>query len=167
MIATGAWSSRLSSDLECPIPIEQGKGYSVTMSRPDPCPRHPLLFPEHRVGVSPFEHGYRLGSMMEFAGFDTSIPARRIQQLQDSASHYLASPSSVGELQTWYGWRPMTWDSLPIIGRTPRLENVYLATGHNMLGMSLATATGKLIAELMSGQSTHIDPAPFSPQRFL
>ena len=167
VIATGAWSSRLSSELECPIPIEQGKGYSVTMSRPDPCPRYPMLFPEHRVGVSPFEHGYRLGSMMEFAGFDTSIPARRIQQLQDSASHYLASPSSVGELQTWYGWRPMTWDSLPIIGRTPRLENVYLATGHNMLGMSLATATGKLIAELMSGHSPHIDPAAFAPQRFL
>ncbi len=167
VIATGAWSSRLSSELECPIPIEQGKGYSVTMSRPDPCPRYPMLFPEHRVGVSPFEHGYRLGSMMEFAGFDTSIPARRIQQLQDSASHYLAAPSSVGELQTWYGWRPMTWDSSPIIGRTPRLENVYLATGHNMLGMSLATATGKLIAELMSGHSPHIDPAAFSPQRFL
>ena len=167
VIATGAWSSRLSSELECPIPIEQGKGYSVTMSRPDPCPRYPMLFPEHRVGVSPFEHGYRVGSMMEFAGFDTSIPARRIQQLQNSASHYLGSPVSVGELQTWYGWRPMTWDSLPIIGRTPRLENVYLATGHNMLGMSLATATGKLIAELMFGHSPHIDPAPFSPQRFL
>jgi D-amino-acid dehydrogenase len=61
----------------------------------------------------------------------------------------------------------MTWDSLPIIGRTPRLENVYLATGHNMLGMSLATATGKLIAELMSGRPPHLDPAAFSPQRFL
>ena len=174
VIATGAWSSRLSSELECPIPIEQGKGYSVTMSRPDPCPSYPMLFPEHRVGVSPFEHGYRLGSMMEFAGFDTSIPARRIQQLQDSGSHYLASPSPasgtaspVGKLETWYGWRPMTWDSLPIIGRTPKLENVYLATGHNMLGMSLATATGKLIAELISHRAPHIDPAAFSPQRFL
>ena len=167
VIATGAWSSRLSADLECPIPIEQGKGYSVTMPRPDPCPRQPMLFPEHRVGVSPFEHAYRLGSMMEFAGFDTTIPAHRIQQLQDSASHYLVSPSSVGELQTWYGWRPMTWDSLPIVGRTPRLQNVYLATGHNMLGMSLATATGKLIAELISGSPPHLDPAAFSPRRFL
>jgi len=167
VIATGAWSSRLSTELECPIPIEQGKGYSVTMSRPTPCPLYPMLFPEHRVGVSPFEQGYRLGSMMEFAGFDSSIPAHRIQQLRDSASHYLTASSPTGELQTWYGWRPMTWDSLPIIGRTPRLANAYLATGHNMLGMSLATATGKLIAELMAGQSTHIDAGPFSPQRFL
>jgi D-amino-acid dehydrogenase len=167
VIATGAWSSLLSSELECPIPIEQGKGYSVTMARPSPCPRYPMLFPEHRVGVSPFDQGYRLGSMMEFAGFDSSIPARRIQQLHDAAAHYLASPAPTGTLQTWYGWRPMTWDSLPIIGRTPRLQNVFLATGHNMLGMSLATATGKLIAELMAGRMTHIDPTAFSPQRFL
>ncbi len=167
VIATGAWSSRLSSELECPIPIEPGKGYSVTMPRPDPCPRDPMLFPEHRVAVSPFEHGYRLGSMMEFAGFDDSIPAHRIQQLQDSAAHYLTSRPQAGELQTWYGWRPMTWDSLPIIGRTPRLDNVFLATGHNMLGMSLATSTGKLIAELISGSPPHLDPIAYSPQRFL
>jgi D-amino-acid dehydrogenase len=166
VFATGAWSPRLSSDLECPIPVEPGKGYSVTMSRPDPCPRYPMLFPEHRVGVSPFEKGYRLGSMMEFAGYDTTIPPDRIRQLQDSATPYLAVPSPCGTLQTWYGWRPMTWDSLPIIGRVPKLQNAYLATGHNMLGLSLAAATGKLIAELIGGRVPHIDPAPYSPERF-
>lgn len=166
VFATGAWSPRLSSELECPIPIEQGKGYSVTMARPDPCPRHPMLFPEHRVGVSPFEAGYRLGSMMEFSGYDTTIPPRRIQQLQDSARSYLVAASSGETLETWYGWRPMTWDSLPIIGRAPKLQNAYLATGHNMLGLSLAAATGKLIAELIDGRVPHIDPAAYSPQRF-
>jgi D-amino-acid dehydrogenase len=60
----------------------------------------------------------------------------------------------------------MTWDSLPIIGRTPRLSNAYLATGHNMLGLSLATATGKLIAEIIQDQPTHIDATAFSPDRF-
>jgi D-amino-acid dehydrogenase len=167
VIATGAWSSQLSSALQCPIPIEQGKGYSVTMDRPQTCPRHPMLFPEHRVGVSPFATGYRLGSMMEFAGFDTSIPPARIQQLQESSRPYLVAAPAHGEQRTWYGWRPMTWDSLPIIGRVPKLENVWLATGHNMLGLSLATATGKLIAELVEHQVPHIDPAPFSPDRFL
>ena len=78
IFATGAWSAQLSAMLECRIPIEPGKGYSVTMSRPAPCPRHPILFPEHKVGVSPFEQGCRLGSMMEFVGYDSSIPARRI-----------------------------------------------------------------------------------------
>jgi D-amino-acid dehydrogenase len=167
VFALGGWSPRIAKELECPIPIEQGKGYSVTMHRPDPCPVHPMLFPEHRIGVSPFADGYRLGSMMEFAGYDTSIPARRIQQLHDSAKPYLVSPSGAGPEETWYGWRPMTWDSLPIIGPTPRLANAFLATGHNMLGMSLATATGKLVAEMMEGVSPHLDPAPFSPRRFL
>jgi D-amino-acid dehydrogenase len=166
VFAAGAWSTRMSSELGCAIPVEPGKGYSVTMSRPDPCPRYPMLFPEHRVGVSPFAEGYRLGSMMEFAGYDTTIPPRRIQQLQDSAAPYLDVPSPCVALETWYGWRPMTWDSLPIIGRVPKLHNAYLATGHNMLGLSMAAATGKLIAELIGGRVPHIDAAPYSPQRF-
>jgi D-amino-acid dehydrogenase len=166
VFAMGAWSPRLASELECPIPIEQGKGYSVTMPRPDPCPRYPMLFPEHRIGVSPFETGFRLGSMMEFAGYDATIPPHRIQQLQDSAEPYLVAAPPAGAIETWYGWRPMTWDSLPIIGRVPKLQNAYLATGHNMLGLTLATATGKLIAELIDGRPPHMDPAAYSPRRF-
>lgn len=166
VIAAGALSARLSTMLGCRIPIEPGKGYSVTMERPTVCPKYPMLFPEHRVGVSPFEHGYRLGSMMEFVGFDTSIPKHRIQLLRDSAVPYLIDPIGPGRPETWYGWRPMTWDSLPIIGAIPQLSNAYLATGHNMLGMSLATSTGRLISELMLQQPPHIDPTPFSPKRF-
>src|SRR5262249_40642794 len=101
-----------------------------------------------------------------FAGYDDSIPARRIQQLHDSANHYLVSPLPLGHCQTWFGWRPMTWDSLPIIGPAPRLTNAYLATGHNMLGLSLAAATGKLIAGMITDHPPHIDPSPYSPARF-
>ena len=125
-----------------------------------------MLFPEHKVGVTPFEDGYRLGSMMEFTGFDTSIPERRIRQLRESAKPYLVEPFTEDVHERWYGWRPMTWDSLPIIGRTPQLTNAFLATGHNMLGLSLAPATGKLIAELMQDQPSHIDADAFSPARF-
>ena len=125
-----------------------------------------MLFPEHKVGVSPFDQGFRLGSMMEFTGYDTSIPKHRIQQLRDSARPYLRASVDGEAKETWYGWRPMTWDSLPIIGPTPRFDNAFLATGHNMLGLSLAPSTGRLIAELITGESTHIDVSPFSPQRF-
>lgn len=166
VFAAGAWSPLLSKELECPIPIEQGKGYSVTMTRPDPCPAHPMLFPEHRVGVSPFDDGYRLGSMMEFAGYDTTIPEHRIRQLRESAEPYLRSPFTNTTLETWYGWRPMTWDSLPIIGRVPKLQNAFLATGHNMLGVSLAPATGRLVSELMAERTPHLDPQAFLPSRF-
>ncbi|WP_437185306.1 NAD(P)/FAD-dependent oxidoreductase [Planctomicrobium sp. SH668] len=166
VFAAGAMSSKLATMLNCRIPVQPGKGYSVTMSKPNPAPSVPMLFPEHRVGVSPFDNGYRLGSMMEFCGFDDSIPDRRIQQLRRSAEPYLHTPYTTGESQAWCGWRPMTWDSLPIIGAVPKLQNSYLATGHNMLGMSLATATGKLIREIMDRTTTHIDAKPFSPSRF-
>ena len=166
VFAVGAWSSEWSKQLQCRLPIQPGKGYSVTMERPDKAPRHPILFPEHKVGVSPFEDGFRLGSMMEFSGYDTSIPPRRIQQLRDSARPYLTASVDGEAVETWYGWRPMTWDSLPIIGATPELENAHLATGHNMLGLSLAPSTGRLIAEMITKQSGHIDAAPFSPERF-
>ena len=166
VLAVGAWSGPLAKQIGLRLPIEPGKGYSVTMVRPEPCPVHPMLFPEHKVGVTPFADGYRLGSMMEFAGFDETIPERRITQLKRSAEPYLRSPHTESETARWYGWRPMTWDSLPIIGPAPNLSNVTVATGHNMLGMSLATGTGKLVAEMLSGDDPHLDVSAFSPSRF-
>lgn len=136
------------------------------MERPDLCPQYPMLFPQHRVGVTPFEGAYRLGSMMEFVGFDTSIPEARIQQLRYSAEPYLIEPHTEKVIETWYGWRPMTWDSLPVIGRSPTLENTFFATGHNMLGLSLAPATGRLLSELVQGVTPHLDTRAFSPSRF-
>lgn len=166
VFATGAWSSRLADELGCRLPVQPGKGYSVTTQRPERCPRYPILFPEHKVGVTPFDDGYRIGSMMEFAGFDESIPPQRIAQLRASADVYLTAAATQAQEETWFGWRPMTWDSLPIIGPVPGSEQCFLAVGHNMVGMSMAAATGKLIAEMVQGQSTHIDASAFSPARF-
>ena len=166
VFAMGAWSKRWARDLGCAIPIQPGKGYSVTFARPEHAPNYPTLFPEHKVGVSPFTDALRLGSMMEFAGYDTSIPHARIQQLRDSARPYLICDVDGNATDTWFGWRPMTWDSLPIIGLAGDLANGYLATGHNMLGLSLAASTGRLIAELVTHSEPHIDPQPYSPKRF-
>ena len=167
VFATGAWSSTLAEDLECNIPVEPGKGYSVTMSRPEIMPTHPLLIPEKRIGVTPFESGYRIASMMEFAGFDTSIPDFRIRQLQDSARPYLKNPTGPTVEETWYGWRPMTWDSLPIVGWVPNLDNALLATGHNMLGLTLAPVTGRIVADLVSERPSDLPVDAISPARFL
>jgi len=70
------------------------------------------------------------------------------------------------EEERWYGWRPMTWDSLPIIGRVPTLDNAVVAAGHNMIGLALAPATGKLVAEILMEREPHIPAAAFSPDRF-
>jgi D-amino-acid dehydrogenase len=166
VVACGAWTSRRNAELGCRLPIQPGKGYSLTMPRPAQCPSVPLLFDEHRVAVTPMQSGYRLGSIMEFAGYDESLAAGKLEMLRRGASHYLREPLGQGEQEPWYGWRPMTPDSLPIIGRAPALENVFVAAGHNMLGVSMAPATGKLIAELIGARPPHLDPSPYATTRF-
>lgn len=166
LFACGAWSPQLKQHIGCKLPIQPGKGYSITMPRPQVCPRIPLIFPEHRVAVTPMLSGYRLGSIMEFTGYDESIRPDRLQLLRRGAAAYLKEPYCEPELSTWYGWRPMTYDSLPIIDRTPRWGNAWLATGHNMLGLSMAPATGRLIAEMIQGETPHVDPTPYSVSRF-
>lgn len=166
VVAAGAWTPRLKLDLGCRIPIQPGKGYSITMPRPARAPTTPLIFEEHHVAVTPMQSGYRLGSIMEFAGYDDSLRREMLELLTRGASHYLLEPMAEPVVEKWFGWRPMTYDSTPIIGRSPALANVTLAAGHNMLGISMAPATGKLVAELLTGATPHIDPAPYSPARF-
>jgi D-amino-acid dehydrogenase len=136
------------------------------MPRPAVCPTHPLIFEEHRVAVTPFASGYRLGSTMEFAGYDDSLNRSRLSILTDAAKLYLKEPLAEPVLEEWWGWRPMTYDGLPIIDRAPAAANVLIAAGHNMLGLSMAPATGKLVCEMLGGAKTHIDPAPYSLGRF-
>lgn len=166
IIATGALTPLLEDHLGCKIPIQPGKGYSLTMPRPAQCPTHPMIFPEVKVAVTPFQSGYRLGSTMEFSGYNTSLNQRRLEALKEGAAKYLHEPYCDPVEEQWYGWRPMTYDGVPIISQAPVAKNVFIAAGHNMLGLSMAPATGKLIAELVVGDSPHIDPAPYDVRRF-
>ena len=166
IIATGALTPQLSDELGWRAPIEPGKGYSITMPRPKTCPEIPVIFPETRVGVTPFESDYRLGSIMEFAGYDESLNPKRYGLLLKGAEDYLREPRFEPDENIWYGWRPMTNDSIPIIGPCPGRKKVILATGHNMLGLSMATATGKLVMEMVTDSKPHIPLAPYSAERF-
>jgi D-amino-acid dehydrogenase len=167
VIATGAWTPLLNRELGCRVPIQPGKGYSITMPRPAVCPTVPLIFEEHHVAVTPFRSGYRLGSTMEFAGYDVTTNRQRLAILTDAAKLYLRDPLAEPVQEEWWGWRPMTYDGLPIIDRAPAAGNVLIAAGHNMLGLSMAPATGKLVAELLSGDQPHIDPGPYALGRFV
>jgi D-amino-acid dehydrogenase len=166
VFATGALTPRWAGQLGCRIPIQPGKGYSITMPRPARCPSVPLIFDEHRVGVTPMRSGYRIGSTMEFAGYDTSLNRHRLELLKEAARRYLHEPFGEPVEEEWYGWRPMTYDGKPIIDRSPTLANVLIAAGHNMLGLSMAPGTGRLVAELLEGQKPHVDPTPYSVKRF-
>jgi D-amino-acid dehydrogenase len=166
VVATGAWTPQLNRELGCRIPIQPGKGYSITMPRPERCPSVPLIFEEHRVAVTPMRSGYRLGSTMEFAGYDATLNPERLNLLRDAAAHYLQEPTAEPIVEEWFGWRPMTPDGLPVIDRSPALNNVLIAAGHNMLGLSMAPATGRLVSELLAERAAHINAAPYSIGRF-
>lgn len=157
VLATGALTPRFQKQIGCKVPIQPGKGYSITMARPALCPSTPMIFEQHRVAITPFRSGYRIGSTMELAGYDSSINRSRLDLLRESAALYLHEPECAPVEFEWYGWRPLTYDDLPIIDHAPRWENVLVAAGHGMLGLSMGMSTGKMIDEIIRGESTHID----------
>jgi D-amino-acid dehydrogenase len=166
VLAAGAETPNFRQQLGCRIPIQPGKGYSITMRRSGTPPSMPLIFAEHHVAVTPWNSGVRIGSTMEFAGYDVTMNRRRIDLFKRAAIEYLAEPPNGPIEEEWYGWRPMTYDDLPCIGRAPKLQNVIVCAGHGMIGMATATASGKLAAELASGITPHINPSPFALNRF-
>jgi D-amino-acid dehydrogenase len=167
IVATGAWSPLLAKTTGlAKLPIQPGKGYSITYDRPSLAPRRPLVLYERSVCVTTWDSGFRLGSTMEFAGYDAKLNRRRLDALERGAREYLHEPVGPVKREEWYGWRPLTFDDLPILGRAPGHAHVWLATGHGMLGVSMSTGTAELMADLICGRTPRIDPAPYSIGRF-
>jgi len=166
LFALGPWSSSMMKSIGIDLPIQPGKGYSNTYTRPVIAPRRPNVLKERSVCVTTWGSGYRLGSTMEFSGYDACLNRRRLDVLERGASEYLQEAVGPLKLEEWYGWRPMTWDDLPILGATPNYKNAWLATGHGMLGVSMSAVTGHLLADLICRRTPIIDPLPYSVQRF-
>lgn len=166
VLALGAWSPRLGSKLGLHLPMQPGKGYSITYSRPENCPSIPLTLNEVSVCVTSWGSGFRLGSTMEFSGYDKRLNKARLAALERGAALYLREPTGPQVEEQWWGWRPMSVDELPIIGPSSRWSNLILATGHGMMGMSMSAATGELVASLCFGPAPVLDPTPYAPSRF-
>ncbi|GAA0708102.1 FAD-dependent oxidoreductase [Dokdonella soli] len=166
VLALGAWSPRLASQLDLRIPIQPGKGYSITYTRPALCPRIPMTLKEPSVCVTAWGSGYRLGSTMEFAGYDTTLNRTRLDALRRGAAAFLREPEGPAVVEEWYGWRPMTPDDLPMLGRAPCVDNLVLATGHGMLGVTMSAGTGQLVSEIVTGSKPSLDLAAFAVDRF-
>lgn len=145
--------------------MEPGKGYSILMRRPAVCPAGPLALAEARVAVTPWKEKLRLAGTLELAGLDLSINRRRVDAILRAGGQYLKNFRAADIEEAWAGLRPLSFDGLPIIGRSSHYENLYLATGHGMLGMTGAAATAHLITNLVMKEKPCIDPAPFSPAR--
>ena len=166
LVALGAWSPEFERMIRMPIPIQPGKGYSITYDRPALAPRRPLVLKERSVCVTAWADGYRLGSTMEFSGYDDHLNRTRLDALERGAGEYLQQPVGAVKREEWCGWRPMTPDDLPLIGRVPGHNNLWLATGHGMMGVGMSAGTGRLVADLVCGRDPAVDPAPYAPARF-
>jgi len=166
VLAAGAWSPEIVRSLKLKLPLQPGKGYSITMERPELCPQIPCYLTEKSVVATPWKSGYRLGGIMELSGINFEIIGRRLQYLRQTAREYLTDALGDPVYEEWVGLRPMSYDDLPVIGWSPAHTNLMLATGHGMIGLSAAPSTGKLVAEMISGHDTHIDPAPYRIERF-
>ncbi|TAN05104.1 MAG: FAD-dependent oxidoreductase [Rhodanobacteraceae bacterium] len=166
LLALGAWTPGVARQLGLKVPIQPGKGYSITTSRPAPCPRRALVLREPSVCVTAWGSGYRLGSTMEFSGYDARLNRTRLDALRRGAAAYLKAPFGAELKEEWWGWRPMCVDEKPLIGPSSRWRNLVLATGHGMLGVSMSAATAELVAALVAGDRPVLDPAPYAPARF-
>jgi D-amino-acid dehydrogenase len=166
VMALGAWSPLLARTLGLRLPMQPGKGYSLTYTRPVHAPRRALVLREPSVCVTTWDSGYRLGSTMEFSGYSEGLNRTRLDALRRGAAAGLHEPEGPELLEEWWGWRPMSVDEIPIIGPSARWSNLLLATAHGMLGVSMSAATGELVAAMLGGIEPPIDAAPYAPARF-
>jgi D-amino-acid dehydrogenase len=168
VLAAGSWSPQVARRLGIRLPMQAGKGYSLTLPNPKQKPHIPCILTEARVAVTPMGDALRFGGTMEIAGMDTSINPARVRGILKSVPQYFPdfSPDDFRNVPAWCGLRPCSPDGLPYVGRFQRFTNLSVATGHAMLGVSLAPITGKLLAEVLSDEPPSIGLEMLSPERY-
>ena len=168
VLTAGSWSAALGKLAGVPLPIQPAKGYSVTLRRPSGWPEMPFMLSESRVAVTPMGDTLRIGGTLELAGMDLTINRRRVDAILNAVSSYLPA-FDIGSheiLETWCGLRPCTPDGLPFLGRVPDTQNLVVAAGHAMIGVSLGPVTGKLVRQIVSVEQTDIDLELLAVDRF-
>ncbi|MGH7951759.1 MAG: NAD(P)/FAD-dependent oxidoreductase [Limisphaerales bacterium] len=168
ILCCGSWSPLLARQLGLKIPIQAGKGYSLTLPRPRQLPQICAIFSEARVAVTPMGSALRFGGTMEMSGLNETISPVRVRSIIEAVPRYYPdfSPADFDGVQPWRGLRPCSPDGLPYIGRAAKFTNLTIAAGHAMMGMSLGPITGKLLAEIISGDKTQFDLTQLTPDRY-
>jgi D-amino-acid dehydrogenase len=166
LLTAGAWTGILTRAFGLSLPLQGGKGYTITIDQPAWQPAHALYLDEARIAVSPYTGELRIGGTMEFSGFNTDVSRGRIEAIRAGAARYLRDWPGGRRETFWAGLRPLTPDGLPVLGRVPGYANVFVATGHGMLGITLAPATAAAMAQLVRTGEADLDLTPFRPDRF-
>jgi len=166
VVAAGAWSKRFCRILGDRVLLDTERGYHLNLDPGDAGEvRRPLCFPEDSFVIAPMQDGIRLTSGEELAGLDAPPDFSRIYRLLPKAREALPGLSD-RVTREWMGRRPSTPDSLPVIGRATKAPRVIYAFGHHHLGMTLGPITGRLVAQIISGQKAEIDLTPYGIERF-
>lgn len=167
VIAAGVACGPLTRELGSPIPVRPGKGYSVDYHHAPTGLKTPVTFEDAHVAVTPLNGMLRIAGTMEFTGIETKIRARRVEAMKRSAAAGFRDwDDTVDHAVPWAGLRPMTPDGLPVVGQLPGVQNVLIASGHGMLGLTLAPSTAKIVASLARGETPAEVVRSINPDRF-
>jgi D-amino-acid dehydrogenase len=166
VLAAGVWSRHLADGLGLSVPLEGAKGYHVELAATEADPRLPVYMHEARVVATPYPGRLRLAGTLELSGLDDSVDARRVQALRESSARHLATLDGREPQRVWRGFRPTPPDGLPLLGRSRRVANLLVATGHAMTGVALAPVTARIVADLVAGRTPGYDLSRMDPDRF-
>ncbi len=167
-LCAGVWSDGMTRGLRVRIPMQPGKGYSMTIEKTPRRPNIAAILVEGRVAVTPMGEGVRIGGTMELAGLRQGVDDNRVRGILKSMARYYPdfTPEDVRGVPVWFGFRPLSPDGLPYLGRTKLYDNLTVAAGHAMVGLSLGPITGKLVSELLSGEPPSIPLTLLDPDRY-
>ena len=164
VIACGAFSKRLTDNLDEKIPLDTERGYHVHFKGCDHLLSRPVIFSNRGFGITPMEQGLRVVGTVEFGGLDNPLSKSRIKNLINNANYMLDGlPEHEDE---WLGFRPSLPDFLPIIGPSKKYKNVFYSFGHHHLGWTLGAISGKIISGMIAEENTNLNLKPYSSLRF-
>lgn len=166
VIAAGAWTAQCARKLDIGLELQPAKGYSITVRTPRGAPRHPVLLSEGKVALMPLGERLRFGGTLELSGLDSAVSGRRVEGILRTVRAVFPRLENTETLEVWSGFRPCTPDGLPFLGRAGTYRNLCIACGHGHIGMGLAPASGKLIAQIVAGVQPEMDLAPFRIGRY-
>jgi D-amino-acid dehydrogenase len=166
VLAAGAWTPRLARTVGVEVPVEAGKGYHLDFEGAETDPRLPVFVRESHLVVTPMAGRLRLTGVLALSGLDQSIDQRRLDAIEATGSRRIPAFAGRRRVEVWRGLRPCSPDGVPIIGRPDGHENLVVATGHGTLGFTLAPVTGRLVAQLVTGQEPEHDLGALRPSRF-
>jgi D-amino-acid dehydrogenase len=168
VLATGSWLNLSTRDLGIELIMQAGKGYSMTFENVEKNLHYPSILVDDRVAMTPMGGDLRMGGTMEISGLNSNVLIKRAEAIFKAAKSYFPNlpVSFPSKDKIWFGWRPLSPDGLPYIGRHSKYDNLIIAGGHAMLGISMAAATGKIVEEIASGKQTSMDISAFAVERF-